>query len=360
MGLGAQISLLLTRTLLDVPPGQLSAAPQLLTVASVIILAATCLGCARVTGASRSPLRVALYGLGLLAVGYLTAVTLEGTALVCTWALEAVALGQAQKCTNDPVARYAALVFLAAAAAHALVVEAPADALIGGISSVAPAAMALIAMAVAAPRLALLFEVGNPLRDALLAGAALSLGYLAAVSLDGPALVSAWVAEGVVLAELARRLHRLQLSAPLAAPGLIAAGTYAIATLAPPTALVVGVANLTAAGIALGAIAAGATAVGARGTLPRQHRVAALTAARPGRVIPGLSGHHHGLPAQRQRPDRRRARAQRPSARPGPAERAVGHHRAGRIDRGIAPRRRLAALRGIDPAAGDGGQGVHV
>ncbi len=91
--LGAHVGLLLVRTLIALPPSQLAAGPEIVPLATVAILAATCLGSARVSPA-RGDWRTVLDALGLLAVSYMTAATLDGSALVGAWAFESVALAE--------------------------------------------------------------------------------------------------------------------------------------------------------------------------------------------------------------------------------------------------------------------------
>ena len=76
-GLGAHIGLVLVRALIELPPSQLAAGPELVPLASVAILAATCLGSARIS-APAGDSRLALNALGLLSAGYMTAATLDG------------------------------------------------------------------------------------------------------------------------------------------------------------------------------------------------------------------------------------------------------------------------------------------
>jgi uncharacterized membrane protein len=183
VGLGAQISLLLTRTLLDVPPAQLSGAPQLVSLVAVAILAATCLGCSRVAAGPRSLFRLALEGLGLLAIGYLTAATLEGPVLVAAWALEAVALGQVHRRGKDPAGWYAALAFLAAAGAYALATMAPPTGLVLGVDDLAPAAVSLAVVGVGAAVVGARGAVPRRHRVTMLAGAGLAGLYLASLAI---------------------------------------------------------------------------------------------------------------------------------------------------------------------------------
>lgn len=183
LGLGTHIGLVLTRALIELPPNQLAAGPRLAALASMAILVATCLGSARVTGRDRDRWRMALDALGLLAVGYLTAETLDGPALVGAWTLEAVGLAQIGRRINDRVARHGGLAFLAVAALYTLTVEAPPSALVSGASSLVAAALALGMVAVGALRAGLIAQRSSPVRQSLLASSGLAVLYLASVAI---------------------------------------------------------------------------------------------------------------------------------------------------------------------------------
>jgi uncharacterized membrane protein len=184
LGLGAHLTLVLTRALLDAPPGDLGAGDaQLVPLLSVSALAATSMACARITDPTLRAWRVALDTLGLLAVAYLTATALDGTALVAAWAFEGLALAQLAGRTRDDVARYGSLAFLGGAALHTLAVEAPPDALLTGVSDLAPAAVALAAVAVATVRAAFAQPAQSTRRRVLLGAAGAGLLYLASVAI---------------------------------------------------------------------------------------------------------------------------------------------------------------------------------
>ncbi len=179
--LGAHTGLVLVRALIALPPSQLTAGPELVPLASVAILAATCIGCARVAPA-RGEWRTVLDALGLLAVGYMIAATVSGAALVAVWAAESVALSEISRRTGDRVARYGALVFLAAASVHATLVEAPPTALVSGVDSLGAAALALAAVAVAAFRIGRGAELGHRAGQMLVASSGAAILYLASVA----------------------------------------------------------------------------------------------------------------------------------------------------------------------------------
>jgi len=179
--LGAHIGLVLVRALIALPPSDLTAGPEFVPLASVAILAATCIGCARVSPARRD-WRTVLDALGLVAIGYMTAASVSGAALVAVWAAESVALAEISRRTGDRVARYGALAFLAAASLHAAVVEAPPTALVGGVDSVGAAALALAAVAAAALRIGRGAERGDRAGQMLVASSGATILYLASVA----------------------------------------------------------------------------------------------------------------------------------------------------------------------------------
>jgi uncharacterized membrane protein len=178
---GAHTGLVLVRALIALPPSHLSAGPEIVPLASVAILAATCIGCAHVAPA-RGESRIVLDALGLLAVGYLTAATVSGGALVAVWAAESVALAEISRRTSDRVTRYGALVFLAAAGVHATLVEAPPTALVSGVDNLGAAALALAAVAAAALRIGLGGERGHRAGQMLVASSGAVILYLASVA----------------------------------------------------------------------------------------------------------------------------------------------------------------------------------
>jgi hypothetical protein len=98
--------------------------------------------------------RQALDVVSMIALACLTAATLDGLALVAAWAFEATALAEAGRRAGNRVASIGAFGFLVLAAAHALVFEAPPDALLSGSHALWQAAVAIGLVVVAAIRLA--------------------------------------------------------------------------------------------------------------------------------------------------------------------------------------------------------------
>ena len=182
LGVGAHIALTLIQVLVVAPPAVLGGdSPQLVGLFSIGILAAVCLAAGQLVDSASWRLDIALNALGLAAIAYLSAHALGGAALAAAWALEGAALTQLARRTGDDVARYGGLGFLGLAVVHALSIEAPPPALLTGVSSVSAAAIALGAVSLAAFRASRAQAAGSGPRLLLLAGAAISLLYLASV-----------------------------------------------------------------------------------------------------------------------------------------------------------------------------------
>ena len=117
------------------------------------------------------------------AVAYLTAATLGGAALASAWAIEAVALAQIARASDDTVAWHASLGFLGLACLHALVAEVRPDALVVGVSDLGAAAATIAVIALATFRIARLQPAGSPWRAWMTVGAVAALVYLASVAI---------------------------------------------------------------------------------------------------------------------------------------------------------------------------------
>jgi uncharacterized membrane protein len=188
IGLGGQLALAIGQTLLfEAPPGSLVSGdlPLPSALAALGAVAASAFGCARVAFDDRPRLALALDCVALVALAYLTALALDGLQLALAWAGLAALLDRVEDRTNALAARIGTLGFLVLAALHALVVEAPAAALLHGANDLGAAAAALGAVAlVAARRARSLRDEEHPLeRTALIAGAALSVLYLASIAI---------------------------------------------------------------------------------------------------------------------------------------------------------------------------------
>jgi Predicted membrane protein (DUF2339) len=222
--IGAQLALAIGHTLLfDAPPGTIvggsggDAAPAAALAAIVVGAFAA----ARLVGKESEARRAALDAVSMLALACLTAATVDGLALVAAWAFEAAALAEAGRRADDRVASAGALGFLALAAGHALVFEAPPEALLFGSNDLWQAAVALGLVAAAALRVAP--AVPGEWAKALLPGAAaVAVFYLCSIAIvtpfdsrqDGQLLLSVfWAACGfgglVAGLVLRRRRHRL-------------------------------------------------------------------------------------------------------------------------------------------------------
>ena len=148
---------------------------------------------------------------------------------------------------------------LALAIAHVMVNDAPPSLLTGGEGELAPAGLALLAVAGACLASAYaLRESASDWQLTLNGIAAATVAYLAAVSLDGAALVTAWSLEAVVLALIWRRSQE-PVAAWAALGNLGLALGHLVSIEATPDALVYGLDEPTAAALAgLGACAAAA------------------------------------------------------------------------------------------------------
>jgi predicted metal-binding membrane protein len=107
--------------------------------------------------------------------------TLSGSALVTAWAFEALALSRLAVTGRDGVARFGAVGFLALAATHALVIEAPPMALVDGARSLGAAAIALGAIVITVSLAAV--ESDRDDRPWLVGGAAAALLYLGSLAI---------------------------------------------------------------------------------------------------------------------------------------------------------------------------------
>jgi uncharacterized membrane protein len=223
VGLGAHLTLVLVRALVAMPPGALGAGDQqLVPLLSVCVLAASCLGSAHLIGPARPVWRATINCVGLAAVAYLTAATLSGPALVCAWALEALALARITHRSGDQLARYAGLGFLGLACLYALVAEAPPSALVVGVPDIGAAALSVGVIAAVAFAIARLDAPASRLRMCMLtcgAAASVFLGSVTLVSLFQP---SAGAGTETVLDLGVRQQGQLLLSIAWSAIGLTA------------------------------------------------------------------------------------------------------------------------------------------
>lgn len=189
-GLGGHLALSLVSAASVADISDVLAGNQALSIAgasSVAALAAGCLVSARITGEERLQWRIVLDIAGLGCVALLTAMTLDGLALVLTWTAEVVALAIIGHRTRDLLSLGAAGAFLMLAAIHTLVFEAPPLSLVTGLADPAAGLLALAGIAGAALLLAEKLKPTRPEeRNALLGAAALTLLYLGSVAVVTP------------------------------------------------------------------------------------------------------------------------------------------------------------------------------
>jgi uncharacterized membrane protein len=205
-------------------------------------------------------LAAAVLGVALGDIAFASVV--DGLPLVAGWAASGVAMAALLRAATHRRDAELALagvgVQLGLALGHMLVHDAPLSSagagsnLLGGVAVALVAAGCLASARIAAPALA-------PITRTALEGTALVLvAYLGAVVLSGPALTLSWAAGAVALAELARR-HREPLARAGAVGFLGCAALHALLVLAPPDALVSGLADPLGA-LALLAVAGAALA----------------------------------------------------------------------------------------------------
>jgi uncharacterized membrane protein len=154
--------------------------PELSEMLAVAALAASCLASGYITAPRARWLGDVLNALGFAAIAYLTAQALSGPALAAAWAVEALALLQLGVRTHSVLARQASAGFMTLAVTHALIFEAPPNALITGAASLLAAAQALGAVALV---LLIASRVEHEARRWLIAGGVLTVLYLASISI---------------------------------------------------------------------------------------------------------------------------------------------------------------------------------
>jgi uncharacterized membrane protein len=228
--------------------------------------------------ARRSPrvsreLTLAVAGIGIVLADVAFASLADGLPLVLGRAAGAVgfsALARAARHRADEAVALGGLGgHLLLAVATALTGAAPISAAAGGAPDPAAAIAALAALAVGGWAAARLVAPRRPeARIALDATALAALALLSATALDGVALTLVLAGEAVALAAIARR-DRDPVPFPAALAFLGGALVHALATLAPPLALVEGLDVVLPAGGGLGAVAGAAVAVARAAADPR-------------------------------------------------------------------------------------------
>lgn len=266
-GLGSHIALALGMAMtvgdpLDVLSGRdpFTAA----SAASVGALAAGCLVSARLVGERGEGWRELLDVLGLVAVACLTALALDGTALVLAWICEVAALTVVARRWEDQLAAVGALGFLAFAVTHVLMLDASPELLEGGVvgfeSTLVPLAAvggAALAVGRILPRL-LTPEEPLPLRVTLDVVGFSALAFLTVLGLEGERVAFAFAAEAAALACVARYLRDVT-SGWAALPFLALAAAHLVVYEVPPVALVTGLTDVPGALLTAVAVTGAAT-----------------------------------------------------------------------------------------------------
>ncbi|HEX8121723.1 MAG TPA: DUF2339 domain-containing protein [Solirubrobacteraceae bacterium] len=155
---------------------------------------------------------IAALGLGAVVADVAIAQALNGLVLALVWTGAVAGFAALARRVRAGALEEAALAtglgaHVALALLHMLVVEAPPEAVAAGEGSAA-AATAVAALAAACLTSGALLDRRPVWRDLVNALGLAALAYLAAVALDGAALVVAWSAEAAALASLARRARR--------------------------------------------------------------------------------------------------------------------------------------------------------
>lgn len=198
-----------------------------------------------------------LFGVGLASADIAFALLVDGPAVAVGWALGAAglaALARRYSPDEDALVQLTLGGQLSLAIAHTLLFDAPTSALVDGANAGA-AYPALVAIAVSAFACARLTRKENETWRRVADGLSVAaLAYATALALDGAALVVAWAAEAVTLAQLARRTED-RVATAAAGSFLALAAAHALAFEASPDGLVYGVDSLVAAALALGAVA---------------------------------------------------------------------------------------------------------
>jgi uncharacterized membrane protein len=152
LGLGGHLLLSVAQALSQAPPEALAGGGGAALGGAVAIAGVACAAfvAGRFVDDVQRTWRMALDATGLAGLAYLTAFTLDGPALAVALAVEAAVLAKIAARDRDDVATWGCGAFLAAALGHALLIDAPADALVAGLDDVGAAALALGAAAAAA------------------------------------------------------------------------------------------------------------------------------------------------------------------------------------------------------------------
>ena len=181
LALGGQLALALGHVLLFDAGPQLVASGQVPGLGPLAALAAIMV--AGIAGArllvDEPPwVRVTLDALAMVALAYVTALSLGASPLLLAWAVTAVALARTAGRVGDRVARAGALGFLTLIAGHLLVFDAPPSALVQGLDSAGVAAVGLALLAAVAGLIGWVDDRSEVPSVALVSTAMVALVYL--------------------------------------------------------------------------------------------------------------------------------------------------------------------------------------
>jgi len=248
-GVGGHLALALGHALAQAD--RAGGAADVAALAGLGAVVAGCIVSARIAEDGRPRLRMALDALGVAVLAHLLAVALDGVALTLALAAEGVGLALLAQQTRDGVALAGTLALGVIAGAYAVARLAPAAALVDGVADVPAAVLGLLAVVAALLAAGRAWASAVPeVREALDLVALAALVHLLGVTLAGAPLTVALAAEAVAVAILGRR----SADGALRAAGLALAGVatlHGLVVLAPPVALLDGVADVPGAVAAL-------------------------------------------------------------------------------------------------------------
>ncbi|MEX0992793.1 MAG: DUF2339 domain-containing protein [Solirubrobacterales bacterium] len=214
--------------------------------------------CARLIPDDEHSMKSVLDAVGLGILAYLAAYALDGPELVATWSLLALVVAAIGTEVRYRLVRLSSIGFIALAALHVLVYEAPTRAITQGTDDMAGGIFALVAIVIAS------FTCGRILPeedDAVATGfdvtSLAAAAYLAAFALSGAILTATWAAAALAFAILATRVN-YPLALPAAVGFLALAAGHVLIVQAPPDSLLYGADDLQHALAGIAAVAAAA------------------------------------------------------------------------------------------------------
>lgn len=187
LGLGAQLTLAIGHALLfDATPGSLgSSGGSAAGIAALAAITVAAFGAARLTLREHPHVRIALDAVSMAALAYVEALSLSGLPLVVAWTASSGALAETAHRAGDRVTAWGGVAFAALAALHALVHEAPPDALVHGSDDLLVCIGALGVVTAAAVRLATVWVVPRE-RLVIVGAAATAVLYLCSIAIVTP------------------------------------------------------------------------------------------------------------------------------------------------------------------------------